>query len=282
LAPTVEDGALILQAIAGIDNKDSSSADEAVPSWHDHLPDLSPGAASSLPLSGVRIGLPRVYGVKELSPEANTAWTEAAERASSMGADIVEVDLPHTRHALAAYYTIATAEAASNLSRYDGVHYGYTHRDLEAEADIYTATRSRCFGVEVQRRIMVGSFVLSSESYSVYFEQAMRVRRIIRDELAHVLRGGKEGEGVDCLLTPTSLGGAPLLSDTSGQDPVELYLNDVMTVPASLAGLPAVSIPIGLNNQGLPLGLQVVAAAFDEAAAFRVGHCLQQDIGTPN
>jgi len=275
LSSSVEDAALLLEAIAGLDEKDASSVDCRVPHWQQGLPDL--GAESS-PLQGLRIGIPRAYAVSELSPEVKAAWDAAAEQAREMGAEVIDVELPHTREALATYYTIATAEAASNLARYDGVHYGYSHRE-DTDADLYLETRARAFGPEVQRRIMVGSFVLSSAAYSMYFDKAQRVRRLIQEELVSLLSGVESG--VHAMLIPTALGGAPLIASTESQDPVEAYLNDIMTVPASLAGVPAVSIPVGLTDNGMPIGIQVVSAAFDEQTALNVAHVLQQPLGVP-
>jgi len=259
---SVSDVALMLQAIMGHDPKDSTSAPQAVP-------DLR--APLTQDVKGLRIGIPKEFRTDALDPEIAATWDKGAQWLREQGAEIVEVSLPHTQAALAAYYIIAPAEASSNLARYDGVRYGtriLPDNDSSLNG-MYAATRAGGFGREVQRRIMIGTYVLSAGYYDAYYVKAQKVRSLVAKDYADAF------ESVDALLTPT----APSPAFPIGQpedDPTTMYLNDVFTTPISLAGLPGLSVPAGLSASGLPLGLQVVGKVWDEATVIRVGAALEQ------
>jgi aspartyl-tRNA(Asn)/glutamyl-tRNA(Gln) amidotransferase subunit A len=264
MARDVRDCAIMLENMAGFDAKDSTSLDLPVPNWE---------AALSGDLRGKRIGIPKEYRVDNMPAEIDALWEQGIAWMKDAGAEVVEVSLPHTKYSLPAYYIIAPAEASSNLARYDGVRYGL--RDLPDGAglqDMYAATRAAGFGPEVKRRILIGTYVLSAGFYDAYFTQASKVRTLIaRDfELAF--------EKCDVLLTPTAPSAAFGLGEKS-DDPLAMYLNDVFTVPSSLAGLPAMSVPAGLEAQGLPLGLQIIGKALDEQGVLNAGLALEQRAG---
>ena len=249
MARDVRDCAIMLEAMAGFDIKDSTSLDLSVPKWE---------AALSGDLRGKRVGIPREYRVDNMPAEIDALWQRGIAWVKDAGAEVVEVSLPHTKYALPAYYIIAPAEASSNLARYDGVRYGL--RELPVGAglqDMYAATRAAGFGPEVKRRIMIGAYVLSAGFYEAYFTQASKVRSLIARDFDDAWKS------CDLLLTPTAPSAAFALGEKSA-DPLAMYLNDVFTVPSSLAGLPAMSVPGGLDVQGLPLGLQIIGKAFDE------------------
>ena len=249
MARDVRDCAIMLGAMAGFDAKDATSLNLPVPDWEGLL---------SADLRGKRIGIPREYRMDGMDGEIEALWQQGIAWVKDAGAEVVDVSLPHTRYALPAYYIIAPAEASSNLARYDGVRYGL--RDLPEGAglqDMYAATRAAGFGDEVKRRILIGTYVLSAGFYDAYFTQASKVRTLIARDF--------EGawESCDLLLTPT----APTAAFAPGEqsdNPIAMYLNDVFTVPSSLAGLPAMSVPGGVNADGLPLGLQIIGKALDE------------------
>ena len=264
MARDVRDCAVILGAMAGFDPKDATSLDVAVPDWE---------AALSQDLRGKRVGIPREYRVETMPPEIDTLWEQGKAWLRAAGAEIVDVSLPHTKYALPAYYIIAPAEASSNLARYDGVRYGV--RDLPEGAglqDMYAATRAAGFGPEVRRRIMIGTYVLSAGFYDAYFTQASKVRTLIARDFDNVWTQ------CDLLLTPTAPSAAFGLGEKS-DDPLAMYLNDVFTVPSSLAGLPAMSVPGGLDAQGLPLGLQIIGRALDEQGVLDACLALEQRAG---
>jgi aspartyl-tRNA(Asn)/glutamyl-tRNA(Gln) amidotransferase subunit A len=258
-ARTVEDCALLLQAMAGHDPLDSTSADLEVPDWAGTL---------TGDVRGLRVGLPREYRVDGMPAEIDAVWQKGADWLRAQGAEVVEVSLPHTKYALPTYYIVAPAEASSNLARYDGMRYGLRveGRDL---ADTYRRTRGEGFGAEVRRRVMIGTYVLSAGYYDAYYVKAQKVRRRIADDFAQAF------ERCDAILTPTAPSAAFRAGDKM-DDPVAMYLNDVFTVPTSLAGLPGISVPAGLSAEGLPLGLQVIGRAWDEATVFRVGRALEE------
>ncbi len=259
LTRTVADCALLLQAMAGYDPQDSTSADLAVPDW-------SGGLTGDV--RGLRIGIPREYRMDGMPAEIERLWQRGAEWLRAAGAEIREVSLPHTRYALPAYYIIAPAEASSNLARYDGMRYGLR---IEGEnlTETYRKTRGEGFGAEVRRRILIGTYALSAGYYDAYYLKAQKVRRRIAEDFTEAFRE------VDAILTPTAPSAAFRLGEKS-DDPVAMYLNDVFTVPASLAGLPGISVPAGLSAEGLPLGLQVIGRAWDEATVFDVGRALEE------
>ncbi|HEX8525837.1 Asp-tRNA(Asn)/Glu-tRNA(Gln) amidotransferase subunit GatA [Allosphingosinicella sp.] len=264
MARDVRDCAIMLEAMSGFDPKDSTSLDLPVPRWESNL---------SSDVRGKRIGIPKEYRIKGVPEEIDTVWERGIALMRDAGAEIVEVSLPHTRYALPAYYIIAPAEASSNLARYDGVRYGRRvhpgNGDLTA---MYEATRAAGFGAEVKRRIMIGTYVLSAGFYDAYFNQAQKVRALIARDFERVW------EKCDYLLTPTAPSAAFALGDKSA-DPIAMYLNDVFAVPASLAGLPAISVPAGLNEQGLPLGLQIVGKALDEQGVLNAALALEERAG---
>jgi aspartyl-tRNA(Asn)/glutamyl-tRNA(Gln) amidotransferase subunit A len=259
---TVADNALMMQAMASHDPKDSTSADEP-------LPDLS--AALDAGIKGMRIGVPREYVMDGMDPEVVALWETGQAWLRDAGAELVDISLPHTKYALPAYYIIAPAEASSNLARYDGVRYGL-RVDADSLDDMYGATRAAGFGEEVQRRIMIGTYVLSAGYYDAYYLKAQRVRRLIKDDFDTAF------QSVDAILTPAT----PTAAFPVGRkvdDPITNFLNDIFTVPANLAGLPGISVPAGLNSDGLPLGLQVLGRPFDEVTLYSVGRVIEDAAG---
>jgi aspartyl-tRNA(Asn)/glutamyl-tRNA(Gln) amidotransferase subunit A len=264
MARTVRDNAILLENMAGFDPKDSTSLDLAVPQWEVNL---------SSDLRGKKVGIPKEYRPDGLNEEIAALWDKGIAFLKDAGAEIVEVSLPHTKYALPAYYIIAPAEASSNLARYDGVRYG--QRDLPDGAglqDMYAATRAAGFGPEVKRRIMIGTFVLSAGFYDAYYTQAQKVRTLIARDFTLAF------ETCDLLLTPTAPSAAFALGEKQA-DPLAMYLNDVFTVPASLAGLPAMGVPGGLDSTGLPLGLQIIGKALDEQSVLNAGLAIEERAG---
>ncbi len=262
LTRTVRDAAIALGAIAGHDAKDSTSVDRPVPDYE---------AALAGSVRGLRIGVPAEYRVDEMPAEIETLWQTGAAWLAEAGAEIRDIALPHTEYALPAYYIIAPAEASSNLARYDGVRYGL-RVEGEDPIDQYERTRGVGFGAEVRRRVMIGTYVLSAGYYDAYYLRAQRVRALIARDFARAF------ENVDVILTPT----CPFAAFAVGErmdDPVAMYLNDVFTVPSSLAGLPAISVPAGLSDDGLPLGLQLIGKPFDEETVLRAGAVLESAAG---
>ena len=264
LARDVTDCALVLEAMAGFDPKDSTSLNEPVPHY-------AGGLTGSL--KGKRIGIPKEYRVDGMDPLLVKLWEDGVAWARDAGAEIVEVSLPHTKEALPTYYIVAPAEASSNLARYDGVRYGLRVAPEGGNlADMYGATRAAGFGAEVKRRIMIGTYVLSAGYYDAYYLKAQKVRALIAQDFE------RAWESCDLLLTPTAPTGAFELGSKSA-DPLAMYLNDVFTVPASLAGVPAMSIPAGLDAQGLPLGLQLIGRPLDEMGVLDAAFALEQRAG---
>ena len=260
MARSVQDCAIMLEAMAGFDAKDSTSLDLPVPNWE---------AALSGDMKGKKVGIPKEYRVDGLDEDVSKSWDDGIAWLKDAGAEIVEISLPHTKYALPTYYIIAPAEASSNLARYDGVRYGL--RDLPDGAnlqDMYAATRAAGFGPEVKRRILIGTYVLSAGFYDAYYTQAQKVRALIAQDFA------KAFEQCDVILAPTAPSAAFGLGENV-DDPLKMYLNDVFAVPASLAGLPAMSVPAGLNREGLPLGLQVIGKAFDEQGVLNAGLAIE-------
>jgi aspartyl-tRNA(Asn)/glutamyl-tRNA(Gln) amidotransferase subunit A len=259
---TVRDGAILLGSMAGHDPKDSTSADVPVPDFE---------AACARGVRGLRIGVPREYRSDGMSAEIEALWARGVAWLREAGAEIVDVSLPHTKYGLAAYYIVAPAEASSNLARYDGVRFGL-RRDGEDLRDLYERTRAAGFGAEVRRRVLIGTYVLSAGYYDAYYLRAQKVRALILRDFTDVFAK------VDALLTPTT----PSAAFAQGEkmdDPITMYLNDVFTVPANLAGVPAASVPAGLDANGLPLGLQVIGRPFDEETMFAVAAGLERAAG---
>ena len=258
-ARTVRDNALMLEGMAGHDPKDSTSAPIDVPNFE---------AAISGDLKGLTVGIPEEYTLDGMPEEIQTLWDQGAAWMREVGAEIKPVSLPHTKYALPAYYIVAPAEASSNLARYDGVRYGLRVEGATLD-EMYENTRGSGFGAEVRRRVMIGTYVLSAGYYDAYYVKAQQVRTIILNEFNTVF------EDVDVLLTPTAPNAAFPIG-AKMDDPVAMYLNDVFTVPANMAGLPGISVPAGLDKSGLPLGLQVVAKPFDEETMFRAADALER------
>ncbi len=261
MARDVRDCAILLEAMAGFDSKDATSLDLPVPNWE---------AALSGDLRGKRVGIPREYRMDGMDAEIEALWQQGITWLKEAGAEIVDISLPHTKYALPAYYIIAPAEASSNLARYDGVRYGL--RDLPGGAglqDMYAATRAAGFGDEVKRRILIGTYVLSAGFYDAYFTQAQKVRTLIAQDFENAWAK------CDIILAPTT----PTAAFSPGEqsdNPIAMYLNDVFSVPASLAGLPAMSVPAGVNGVGLPLGLQIIGKALDEQGVLSAGLAIEQ------
>ncbi|MDG1886345.1 MAG: Asp-tRNA(Asn)/Glu-tRNA(Gln) amidotransferase subunit GatA [Alphaproteobacteria bacterium] len=262
LARTVRDAAIMLKTMAGHDPKDSTSANIPVPDFEKSL---------TGDVRGLRIGIPKEYFLDGMPSEIEELWEKGIEMLRDSGAIIVDVNMPHTKFALPTYYIIAPAEASSNLARYDGVRYGLRIEGDTLE-DMYEKTRSIGFGTEVKRRIMIGTYVLSAGYYDAYYLKAQRVRSLIKQDFDTVF------EDVDALLTPTAPSDAFAIGEND-DDPIKMYLNDIFTVPASLTGVPAISVPVGLSKKGLPLGLQVIGKMFDEDLVLRVGGALEEMAG---
>jgi aspartyl-tRNA(Asn)/glutamyl-tRNA(Gln) amidotransferase subunit A len=264
MAKTVRDCAILLEAMSGHDPKDSTSSALPVPSFE---------AALTGDVRGLKVGIPKEYRVEGMDPEILALWEKGTQWLKDAGAEIREVSLPHTHYALPTYYILAPAEASSNLARYDGVRYGLRVMPEGGSIDeMYRHTRAAGFGHEVKRRIMIGTYVLSAGYYDAYYRKAQQVRALIARDFAQAF------EQVDVLLTPT----APTPAFKFGEnqdDPVTMYLNDVFTVPTSLAGLPGLALPGGLSANGLPLGLQLIGKAFDETTLFRAGGVLETAAG---
>jgi aspartyl-tRNA(Asn)/glutamyl-tRNA(Gln) amidotransferase subunit A len=261
IARDVRDAAIMLKVMASVDEKDTTSVDRSVPDYE---------AVLGKSLKGLRVGIPREYRPDGLSAEIDALWNKGAQWLKEQGAEIVEISLPHTKYALPAYYIVAPAEASSNLARYDGVRYGLRvpGEDL---IDTYENTRAAGFGREVQRRIMIGTYVLSAGYYDAYYVRAQKVRTLIKRDF------DEAWNKVDVVLTPAT----PSAAFAPGEitDPVQMYLNDVFTVTVNMAGLPGIAVPAGLSAQGLPLGLQLIGKPFDEETLFQTAYAIEQAAG---
>ncbi|WP_298907799.1 Asp-tRNA(Asn)/Glu-tRNA(Gln) amidotransferase subunit GatA [uncultured Aliiroseovarius sp.] len=267
MTKSVRDAAIMLEAMCGHDMKDSTSADIPVPNFE---------AMLTGDIKGKKIGIPKEYHMEGIPAEIEKLWADGADMLRDAGAEIVDISLPHTKYALPAYYVIAPAEASSNLARYDGVKYGHRAK-LEAGDGIdemYAKTRAEGFGAEVQRRVMVGTYVLSAGFYDAYYNRARRVRALIKKDFDDVFAGG-----VDAILTPATPSAAFGLGEMKDADPVKMYLNDVFTVTVNLAGLPGISIPAGLDAQGLPLGLQLIGRPWEEGDLLNIAHEVEARAG---
>jgi aspartyl-tRNA(Asn)/glutamyl-tRNA(Gln) amidotransferase subunit A len=256
----VEDAAILLQAIAGYDPRDSTSVDLPVPEYR---------AALKETIRGLRLGIPREYFIEGTDPEVEAAVRNAISTCRQLGAHIVDISLPHTEYGIAAYYIIAPAEAASNLARYDGVKYGHRAQGTMDLIEMYRKSRSQGFGAEVKRRIMLGTYVLSAGYYDAYYRKASQVRTLIRQDFLDAF------EKCDAILAPVS----PIAAFRLGEkmdDPLQMYLSDVFTLPASLAGIPGISTPCGFTSQDLPIGLQILGPHFREELILRIAHQFEQ------
>ncbi len=259
---TVRDSAIMLRAMAGHDAKDSTSVNRPVPDYE---------AALTGDVRGLKVGIPKEYRMEGMPEEIETLWRQGIDWLKAAGAETVDISLPHTKYALPTYYIVAPAEASSNLARYDGVRYGLREPG-ESLDEMYEATRGAGFGAEVKRRVLIGTYVLSAGYYDAYYNKARRVRTMILNDFRQAY------EKVDVILAPTAPSEAFAVGEKM-DDPIAMYLNDVFTVPSSLAGLPAISVPAGLGAEGLPLGLQLIGRAFDEETVLRVADVLEQAAG---
>ena len=263
MTKTVRDSAIFLNAISGHDNKDSTSAPFTVPNFE---------TAITGDIKGKKIGIPKEYRLDGMPDEIEKLWRDGTDMLRDSGAEIVDVSLPHTKYALPAYYVLAPAEASSNLARYDGVRYGHraTIKSGEGIDDMYARTRAEGFGDEVKRRVMVGAYVLSAGFYDAYYRRAQRVRTLIKNDFDEVY-----STGVDAILTPATPSAAFGLGEMKNKDPIKMYLNDVFTVTVNLAGLPGVSVPVGLSAEGLPLGLQLIGRPWEEGEMLNIASVLE-------
>ncbi|WP_444460576.1 Asp-tRNA(Asn)/Glu-tRNA(Gln) amidotransferase subunit GatA [Rhodobacter capsulatus] len=267
MTKSVRDAAIMLGTMASNDAKDSTCADIAVPDFE---------AALTGDIRGKKIGIPREYRMEGMPAEIEKLWSDGAAMLRDAGAEIVEISLPHTKYALPAYYVIAPAEASSNLARYDGVRYGHraTLSAGEGIVDMYEKTRAEGFGPEVQRRIMIGTYVLSAGFYDAYYNRARRVRALIKQDFDQAFAAG-----IDSILTPATPSSAFGLGEMKDADPVEMYLNDVFTVTVNLAGLPGISVPVGLDAKGLPMGLQLIGRPWEEGDLLNQALVLEKAAG---
>ncbi len=267
MTKTVRDAAIMLNTMCSSDPKDSTSADIPVPDFE---------AALSGDIKGKKIGIPREYRMGGMPDEIEKLWSEGAQMLRDAGAEIVDITLPHTKYALPAYYVIAPAEASSNLARYDGVRYG--HRAKLAAGDgiteMYEKTRAEGFGHEVQRRVMIGTYVLSAGFYDAYYNRARKVRALIKKDFENVF-----AQGIEAILTPATPSAAFGLGEMENADPVKMYLNDVFTVTVNLAGLPAIAVPAGIDAQGLPLALQLIGRPWEEGDLLNTAHVIERAAG---
>ncbi|EAQ12240.1 aspartyl/glutamyl-tRNA(Asn/Gln) amidotransferase subunit A [Maritimibacter alkaliphilus HTCC2654] len=267
MTKNVRDAAIMLEAMCSHDPKDSTSADIPVPNFE---------AMLTGDIKGKVIGIPKEYRMDGMPEEVEKLWADGTAMLKDAGARIIDISLPHTKYALPAYYVIAPAEASSNLARYDGVRYGHRASLAKGEGivDMYEKTRAEGFGHEVQRRVMVGTYVLSAGFYDAYYNRARRVRALIKRDFDEAF-----DQGVDAILTPATPGPAFGLGEMSEADPVEMYLQDVFTVTVNLAGLPGISVPAGLDKQGLPLGLQLIGRPWEEGDLLNVAYALEGAAG---
>jgi aspartyl-tRNA(Asn)/glutamyl-tRNA(Gln) amidotransferase subunit A len=264
-ARTVRDCAILLRSMAGPDARDTTCVDRPVPDYEKAI-----GAS----IKGMRIGIPKEYRVPGMAAEIEALWQQGVQWLKDAGAETVEVSLPHTKYALPAYYIVAPAEASSNLARYDGVRYGLRvpGRDI---INMYESTRRSGFGKEVRRRVMIGTYVLSAGYYDAYYVRAQKVRTLIKRDFERCF-----GDGIDAILTPTAPSAAFAIGEKGKADPIEMYLNDVFTVTVNMAGLPGISVPSGLDAQGLPLGVQLIGRPFEEETLFALGAVVEQAAGS--
>jgi aspartyl-tRNA(Asn)/glutamyl-tRNA(Gln) amidotransferase subunit A len=265
MSKNVKDCALLQEVISTYDEKDSTSIDFKRNEYSKELTNN---------IKGKKIGIPKEYRVDGMPKEIEDLWTKGIEYAKDCGAEIIEISLPHTNYALPTYYIVAPAEASSNLARYDGVKYGFRSKG-ENLIDMYEKTRSEGFGSEVQRRIMIGTYVLSSGYYDAYYLKAQKVRKLIKNDFDEAYKK------VDAILTPSTPSAAFKIGEKTN-DPVSMYLNDIFTVPVNLAGLPAISIPAGVDGKAYPLGLQIIGKAFDEQNILNIAYAMEEKIQFKN
>ena len=256
----VEDACILLQSIAGFDQRDSTSANVEIPNYFENLSDN---------LNGKTVGIPKEYTIEGTPQEISQIWEDAIKVLEKKGVKIKNISLPHTKYALPTYYIIAPAEASSNLARYDGVKYGFRSSEVNSLDEMYENTRAQGFGKEVKRRILIGTYVLSAGYYDAYYLKAQKVRKLIANDF------NESFKECDFIITPTAPSAAFPLNEEQN-DPIKMYLNDVFTVPASLAGLPGISIPLGKDKNNLPLGIQILGKHFDEQQIFNTALFLEK------
>jgi len=266
MTKSVTDAAIMLEAMAGHDPKDSTSANIPVPCFENFL---------TGDIRGKKIGIPKEYRIDGMPDEIEALWSDGVTMLKAAGAKIVDISLPHTKYALPAYYVVAPAEASSNLARYDGVRFGHraTISPGDGITEMYEKTRSEGFGEEVQRRIMIGTYVLSAGFYDAYYNRARKVRTLIKKDFEDVF-----SLGVEAILTPATPSAAFGLGEMTDVDPIAMYLNDIFTVPVNLAGLPGIAIPAGLDKKGLPLSLQLIGKPWEESELLNTAFALEQEI----
>ena len=260
-ANNVADTAILLREIAGYDKKDSTSANVEIPNYFENL---------NLDMSGKVVGVPKEYTLPDIPEDISKVWEQAIKSFERGGVKVKKISLPHTKYALPAYYIIAPAEASSNLARYDGVRYGFRSEEGTSLDEMYELTRSEGFGKEVKRRVLIGTYVLSAGYYEAYYIKAQKVRKLISNDFNEAFKE------CDFILTPTTPSPAFPIGDKE-DDPIKMYLNDIFTVPASLAGIPGISIPFGKSQNGLPLGIQLLSKHFDEQSIFNAGLYLEKN-----
>jgi aspartyl-tRNA(Asn)/glutamyl-tRNA(Gln) amidotransferase subunit A len=266
MTKTVRDAAIFLKVIAGYDEKDSTSENEPVPDYESFV---------GKSINGMRIGIPKEFHMDGISDEVEQSWQKGIDILKDAGAEIVDISLPYSKYSIAVYYIIQPAEASANLARFDGVRYGFRAEGAKSLDEMYEMTREQGFGDEVKRRILIGTYVLSAGYYDAYYSQALKVQKLIRQDLAAAF------EKVDAILTPTTPHSAFAFGEEP-KDPVTMYLNDVLTVTANIAGLPGMSIPICLDKLGRPLGLQLLGPRFQEGRLFQIGEVIERNANFPS
>lgn len=266
MTKTVRDAAIFLKVIAGYDEKDSTSVNEPVPDYESFV---------GKSINGMRIGIPKEFHMDGISDEVEQSWQKGIDILKDAGAEIVDISLPYSKYSMAVYYIIQPAEASANLARFDGVRYGFRAEGAKSLDEMYEMTREQGFGDEVKRRILIGTYVLSAGYYDAYYSQALKVQKLIRQDLASAF------EKVDAILTPTTPHSAFAFGEEP-TDPVTMYLNDVLTVTANIAGLPGMSIPICLDKLGRPLGLQLLGPRFQEGRLFQIGEVIERNANFPS
>tara|TARA_B100000700_G_scaffold270573_1_gene312807 strand:- start:813 stop:2270 length:1458 start_codon:yes stop_codon:yes gene_type:complete len=262
MTKNVEDSALLLEAMSGHDQKDSTSINKKKENYSKNL---------NQKIKGLKVGIPKEYRVENMPKEIEELWKKGIDILKNSGAKIVDISLPHTKYALPTYYIVAPAEASSNLARYDGVKFGYRSNKGKNLIEMYENTRGEGFGDEVKRRVLIGTYVLSSGYYDAYYLKAQKVRRLIKNDFDACF------QSVDAILTPSTPSSAFKIGEKTN-DPISMYLNDIFTVPVNLAGIPAISIPAGLDNKGHPLGLQLISKALDEQKILNIAFAMEKSI----
>jgi len=266
MTKTIKDCAIMLESMSGFDEKDSTSINKKKEQYSKNLKNN---------IKGLKIGIPKEYRVDNMPKEVDELWEKGKKILKDLGAQLIDISLPHTKYALPTYYIVAPAEASSNLARYDGVRYGYRSKQGKDLIEMYEKTRSEGFGDEVKRRILIGTYVLSSGYYDAYYLKAQKVRQLIKKDFDDSFKK------IDAILTPSTPSSAFKIGEKTN-DPVSMYLNDIFTVPVNLAGLPALSLPAGVDKKGSPLGLQLIGKALDEQKILNIGYAFEKNCGFKN